>query len=107
MNRIKELRTEAGWTQTELAQRLSAVKSTISRYESETAKLDPATILKLCRIFNVSADYLLGFSTQRKAQISDADAAIVEAYHAAPESVRAGIDVLLAPYMEEKESAVG
>ena len=107
MNRIKELRTEAGWTQTDLAERISAVKSTISRYESEAAKLDPATIEKLCRIFGCTSDYLLGLSSQRHAQISDADAAIVSAYHAAPESVRQGIDALLAPYKEEEESAAG
>ena len=107
MNRIKSLRTELGWTQTDLATRISAVKSTISRYESETAKLDPATIEKLCRIFTCSADYLLGLSTQRTLQISDADAEILAAYKRAPDSVRAGIDALLEPYREKKEAAGG
>ena len=106
MNRIKDLRKEREWTQTDLAQMLSSVKSTVSRYESEVAKLDPETIRRLCEIFGVTADYLLGLSSQRTAQISDEDAALVAAYHAAPESVRQGIDALLAPYRaEEKESA--
>lgn len=107
MNRIKSLRAELGWTQTDLATRISAVKSTISRYESETAKLDPGTIEKLCRIFDCSADYLLGLSTQRTLQISDSDAEILAAYKRAPGSVRAGIDALLEPYKAKKEAAGG
>ena len=106
MNRIKVLRLENGWTQEDLARRISAVKSTVSRYESETAKLDPETIASLCQIFGVTADYLLGFSSQRMAKISDADAALVDAYHAAPESVRAGIDALLQPYKEQEGASV-
>lgn len=104
MNRIKELRQQNGWTQSDLARKISAVKSTVSRYESESAKLDPDTIARLCAIFGVTADYLLGLSAQRTAQISDEDAALVEAYHAAPESVRAGIDALLQPYKEKKST---
>ena len=104
MNRIKSLRTELGWTQTDLANRLSAVKSTVSRYESEAAKLDPATIGSLCRIFGVTADYLLGMSTQRTAQISDDDAELLAAYKRAPDSIRAGIDTLLQPYKTKKEA---
>ena len=42
------------------------------------------------------------FNSQRAYQISDEDAAMVAAYHAAPESVRRGIDALLAPYKEQE-----
>ena len=108
MNRVKELRTEAGMKQMELAKALSTTQQTISKYESEVLKLDPETIYVLCRIFRCTSDYLLGLSTQRTAQISDADAALVSAYHAAPESVREGIDALLRPYGEEnKKTAAG
>ena len=107
MNRIKELRTEAGMKQTDLAEKLSVGRTAISQYETESRQLDPASIRQLCQIFNCSSDYLLGLSTQRRPEISDADAALVSAYHAAPASVREGIDALLRPYTEKKEAAAG
>ena len=107
MNRIKLLREEKGMKQSDLAVAMAVSRQTVSNYEIETRQLDPDTIRKLCDIFDCTSDYLLGLSSQRHAQISDADAAIVAAYHAAPESVRQGIDALLAPYKEEEESAAG
>lgn len=105
MNRIKSLRIEQGWTQTDLANRISAVKSTISRYESEAAKLDPETISRLCDIFSVSADYLLGLSDLRRPDLTLDDAALLRAFHAAPESVQSGIKSILEPYGEERKNA--
>lgn len=106
MNRVKELRIEKGMKQDDLAEILAVKRQTISKYETGLNDLDTGTIRRLCEIFGVTADYLLGLSSQRAYQISDADAALVAAYHAAPESVRQGIDALLAPYRaEEKESA--
>ena len=108
MNRIKSLRNENNMSQLQLADLLAVGRTTVSNYELEINQLDPPTIRKLCEIFQVSSDYLLGISSQRTAQITDEEAALVEAYHAAPESVRTGIDALLAPYKrEEKETAVG
>ena len=105
VNRIEDLRAEAGMTQTDLAELLAVGRTAISNYEHERRQLEPNTIRQLCRIFDCSSDYLLGLSTQRTAQISDADAALVSAYHAAPASVREGIDALLRPYGEENKKA--
>ena len=105
MNRLKELRKEQGIKQDALARMLHVSRQAISSWEQETREMDTATIRRLCEIFGVTADYLLGMSIQRTAQISDADAALVSAYHAAPESVREGIDALLRPYGEEKQKA--
>lgn len=104
MNRIQELRKTAGMKQTDLAVRLSVGRTTVSNYELGYHSMDPDVIKRLCEIFGVTADYLLGFSSQRSNAISDADAELVAAYHAAPESVRTGIDALLQPYKEEKEN---
>lgn len=101
MNRIKELRLERGMTQKDLAARLGVVRTTLSNYENEVNQLDPETIRRICSIFDCTADYLLGISSRRSAQLSDEDAALVEAYHAAPENVRQSIEVLLRPFMEE------
>lgn len=105
MNRIKALRTEQGMKQDELAARLSVSRQTISNYENGTRQLDPDMISRLCKLFGVTSDYLLGLSSQRTAQISDADAALVDAYHAAPDSIRTAIDALLQPYKEQEASA--
>ena len=107
MNRIKELRTEAGWTQTDLAERISAVKSTISRYESEAAKLDPATIEKLCRIFGCTSDYLLGLSNRRSEDLTPEEAELLAAYRLADDHTKEIVEVTLRPFLEKKESAAG
>ena len=108
MNRIKELRTESGMKQTELAAMLSVGRTAISTYETEARQLDPPTIRLLCQIFDCSSDYLLGLSTQRRPELSDADAELLAAYRRAPISVRTGIDALLQPYREEnKKTAAG
>lgn len=101
MNRIKELRLERGMTQKDLAARLGVVRTTLSNYENEVNQLDPETIRRICSIFDCTADYLLGISSRRSDQLSDEDAALVEAYHAAPQNIQESIDVLLRPFMEE------
>ena len=106
MNRLKQLRQEKGIKQAELAQILAVGQQAISKYENGQLDIGTDTIARLCQIFGVTADYLLGMSSQRTAQISDADAALVDAYHAAPDSIRTAIDALLQPYKEQEEASV-
>lgn len=93
--------------QSDLGALLSVSRGTISNYELEVRMLDPETIRQLCEIFGVTADYLLGFSSVRVSALPEEDYALAAAYHAAPPSVRAGIDALLAPYREEAAGAAG
>ena len=58
--RIKELRTERGWSQKELADKLNIAQMTVSKYELEVRDLSTATLIALCHIFEVSSDYILG-----------------------------------------------
>ena len=104
MNRIQELRKESNMKQSDLAARLSASRQAVSKWETGMIDLNTDTIAALCSIFHVTADYLLGLSAQRTNEISDTDAELVAAYHAAPESIRTGIDALLQPYKEEKST---
>lgn len=60
MNRIKELRQAKGWKQSDLGEMLKVQKSAISKYETGKIPLTAETITTLTKIFNVSADYLLG-----------------------------------------------
>lgn len=57
--RIKELRTENGLTQQELAKILNVSSMSISFYENEQRKPDSEFIIACSRFFDVSTDYLL------------------------------------------------
>ena len=97
MNRIKELRTLNKWRQDDLAARLNVGKGTISRYENELLGLDVETIHALCDLFGCTSDYLLCRSNSPARALSQQDAALIEAYHAADENIRKAIDALLFP----------
>lgn len=58
--RLKEIRQEKGLTQTKLAQMLSTTQSTVGKYEREEIQLTVDVIIKICKLFEVSANYLLG-----------------------------------------------
>lgn len=66
--RIKELREEKGITQKELGELMHCCQRTISKYEREILDLRTATIIALCQIFEVSADYLLGIEDETGAK---------------------------------------
>lgn len=66
MNRIKALREEFGFTQQDLADKLSGAKSTVAMYENETRKPSMKILIKLSDIFQCSIDYLLGKSDVRQ-----------------------------------------
>ena len=105
MNRIRELRDVRGMKQAELAKLLNCTNTSVSRYELEQHDLPTEVICKLCDFFGVTADYLLGRSSNPAPAISDEDAALLRAFHAAPPSVVAGIQALLAPYETKNNEA--
>lgn len=62
MNRIKELRQEAGLKQIDLARYSGITKTIISNLEIGRQKLREPHQRALCYFFQVTADYLLGLS---------------------------------------------
>lgn len=58
--RLKELRLESGLTQNEIAKSLNISKSCYAGYEQGYREPDFKTLIKICKFFNVSSDYLLG-----------------------------------------------
>lgn len=66
--RIKELRQERKLTQTDLARKLATTQSTIGKYEREELQPNVEIIVELCKIFAVSADYLLGLEDETGAK---------------------------------------
>ena len=58
--RIKELRKEQGLTQKQLAKMINKSETGLASWEQGLSEPSISDIRKLCKIFNVSADYLLG-----------------------------------------------
>jgi len=63
--RLKKLRKESKLTQQELADKLNIKRSTLAGYESGKQP-SYETLVKLSDIFNVSVDYILGDTDERK-----------------------------------------
>lgn len=62
MKRLKELRKSNNLTLFELSRQLDISPQVISRYELEERKADYETLHKIATFFDVSIDYLLGYS---------------------------------------------
>lgn len=58
-DKIINERKKNGWSQEELAERLSVSRQSVSKWESAQAVPDLQKILKMAEIFGVSTDYLL------------------------------------------------
>ena len=68
MNRLKELRTEKGLFQEEIAKIIDTSAQAISLYEIGKRNMNTNMILKFANFFEVSTDYLLGKSDIRNAE---------------------------------------
>ncbi|ASS66787.1 helix-turn-helix transcriptional regulator [Paenibacillus sp. RUD330] len=58
--RLRELRLVREWTQQQLADMLGIAKSTVSQYENNVNEPDLRMLARLCRLFGVPSDDLLG-----------------------------------------------
>ncbi len=58
--KIKELRLLNNWSQKELAEKINQAQSTIFYWEQNKQEPNITSLKKLCEIFEVEADYLLG-----------------------------------------------
>ena len=58
--RIRELRLDKGLKQSELAEVLHTSQMNVCKYETEQLDLSTTMLIKLCKFFEVSADYILG-----------------------------------------------
>jgi transcriptional regulator with XRE-family HTH domain len=58
--RIRALREARGWTQAELARRLSITRNGVNSWEQGLSMPSPICLVDLAKLFSVSTDYLLG-----------------------------------------------
>ncbi|MCM1233867.1 MAG: helix-turn-helix domain-containing protein [Ruminococcus flavefaciens] len=58
--KLKEVRHECGFTQKDIYTRLQVSPNCYASWEQGRTQPDIESIKRLCKIFDVSADYLLG-----------------------------------------------
>ena len=59
-NRLKESRKQAGYTKDQVAKLMYMTQQQYSRFENGVFELNYQQIIKLCQLYNISADYLFG-----------------------------------------------
>lgn len=60
--RIRDLREDRELNQTQVAKILNTSQTVYSRYERNERDLPIDYLITLCKFYNVSADYILGFT---------------------------------------------
>lgn len=71
--RIKALREARGWTQAELARRMSITRNGVNSWEQGLSMPSPACLVDLARLFSVSTDYLLGVERLETVNVTGLD----------------------------------
>lgn len=64
IDRLKNIREDKDITQEEIAKILGIKQSAYSKYEKRRTKLQIEDLITLCNFYNVSADYILGFTNK-------------------------------------------
>lgn len=70
---LKNLRNRKGLSQRELADRLKINRSTYARYETSSTQPDYETLKKLAQFHDVTVDYILGMSNEKRPQLTEKD----------------------------------
>lgn len=108
---LRELRTLAGITQKELAEKIRSTQTTIGKYER--GELEPSidTLKLFSRIFEVSVDYIIGNSddfgvisieTEKPALTKD-ELSLLTTYRALSEKNQTRVSVYASVRLEEQE----
>lgn len=64
--RIRDLREDRDLNQTEVATFLNTSQTVYSRYERGERPLPIEVLIKLCKFYNISPEYILGFTNTPK-----------------------------------------
>ncbi len=68
---IRDLREDNDLTQSQVAEYLGTSQTMYARYEREASELPVRHLLKLCELYGVSADYILGRVNNKKKEAQD------------------------------------
>lgn len=64
--KLKELRLANNLSQAEFAKRIGIKQSAVTAYEKELKLPGSANLIKIAEVFNVSVDYLLGLTPEKR-----------------------------------------
>lgn len=64
--RIRDLREDHDWNQTQVAKMLNMSQTGYSKYETGERDIPTSILIQLARIYNTSIDYLLGETSNPK-----------------------------------------
>ena len=76
--RLRELRTERGWSQETVARKINTTLRTYCRYESDGSDPKTSALIKIADLYDVSMDYLTGRTNRREMQALGADGGDVQ-----------------------------
>lgn len=62
--RIRALREKAGYSQSELARKLTVTRSSVNAWESGISAPTAVYIIEMAQLFRVSTDYILGMDNR-------------------------------------------
>lgn len=66
VKRIRDLREDSDMTQEEVARYLGTSQSMYARYERSATELPVRHLINLCKLYNTSSDYILGFTNIKR-----------------------------------------
>lgn len=69
--KLKEARKKAKLSQEKVAEIINTSRSNISKYETENLEPNLETLKKLCELYGISADELLGIDKNNNIQINN------------------------------------
>ncbi len=64
-DKIKELREQAGYSQSQLAKKLDVTRSSVNAWEMGLSAPTTQYIVALSKLFHVSTDYILGMESEQ------------------------------------------
>lgn len=65
LRRLKDLREDSDKSQQQIADYIGTSQTMYARYERGANELPLRHLISLCKFYNVSADYILGFSNKK------------------------------------------
>lgn len=85
--RLENLLEERNLTQKQLSMDLHIASSTVNGYVNNNREPDFETLVRFAKYFNVSTDYLLGLSNEKKpapSSLSPSEGALIHLYRSLP-----------------------
>lgn len=101
--RIKKIRKTRHMTQEELAKRLGKTSSMVTHMESGKTIPTTESIIEMCKIFNVSADYMLFGNEEIKDKESEKE--ILHNYRQLTEKNKGKADLLVEELLEKQKAS--